>query len=170
MTLKNLPPLLAGIKDGKAQWQRIDNLDVARIGHFLSCHLIIEHYIEKFICAYSPAPFNWEAAGLSFNQKLNLISELKQFPEPYNIPPVLKHLNTVRNKLSHRVGFELSDEHLLPIKTFLNKVNNSESNASPSNFESTLDTFTMLVCTYFASAITYCEEQKACNKNGNWVL
>ncbi|WP_313338979.1 hypothetical protein [Stutzerimonas nitrititolerans] len=170
MLFKGLPPLLSGIKDGKTKWQQLDNVDFEKIGHFLSSHLVIEHYMEKYISAYSPAPFNWEGAGLTFNQKIILMSGLKHFPEPFNIPPVLKHLNSVRNKLSHKIDFELSDEHLLPIRQFISKTTKPEAGLSDGDFESTLSTFTMLVCAYFASAITYCEEQKANNRNGNWVL
>jgi hypothetical protein len=42
-----LPPLVAEIADGSVTWQRLEGLDYELLGYFLSCHLIIEHYLDE---------------------------------------------------------------------------------------------------------------------------
>jgi len=166
----NLPPLLDRFEEGRAQWKRFDNIDFEVVGLFLSCHLVIEHYLDEFLVAYSPAPFNWESAGLSFGQKVSLISDLKQFPEPYTIPSVLKHFNSLRNKLSHNVGFVLSVGTLLPEVQFLEKASKRYELPALDSVRGILDEFTTIICVYFAAAITHCAEQKHKGLNGAWKL
>ncbi|MFJ3153558.1 hypothetical protein ACIPIX_05375 [Pseudomonas protegens] len=169
----NLPPLLENFEDGKAKWKRFDEIDFEVIGFFLSCHLVIEHYLDEFLVAYSPAPFDWDSANLNFGQKVSLISTLKQFPEPYTIPSALKHFNSLRNKLSHNVKFVVSIEVLLPEIQFLQKIISREKSTvlmDLTDIKSVLDTFTGMVCVYFASAITHCAEQKHNGMNGVWKL
>ena len=166
----NLPPLLEKFEDGKAKWKTFNDVDFEVVGLFLSCHLVIEHYLDQFLVAYSPAPFSWEAANLTFGQKVSLISGLSQFPEPYTIPSVLKHFNSLRNKLSHDVSFVLSIDILLPEVQFLRKVNKRDGLPSLDDVKVILDEFTSMVCVYFASAITYCVEQRYKGLNGVWKL
>lgn len=166
----NLPPLLEKFEEGKAQWKRFDNVDFEVVGLFLSCHLVIEHYLDEFLIAYSPAPFNWESAGLSFGQKVSLITDLRQFPEPYTIPSALKHFNSLRNKLSHNVEFVLSVSILLPEVQFLQKISDRKGLPALDNVRVILDDFTSMICIYFASAITHCAEQRHKGLNGVWKL
>lgn len=169
----NLPPLIEKFEDGKAKWKRFDGIDFEVIGFFLSCHLVIEHYLDEFLVAYSPAPFGWDSANLTFGQKVSLISTLKQFPEPYNIPSVLKHFNSLRNKLSHNVKFVVSIDALLPEIQFLQKVAPPETSdllTELTDIKSVLHSFTGMVCVYFASAITHCAEQRHNGLNGVWKL
>ena len=169
----HLPPLLEGFEDGKAKWKRFDEIDFEVIGFFLSCHLVIEHYLDEFLVAYSPAPFDWDSANLTFGQKVSLISTLKQFPEPYIIPAVLKHFNSLRNKLSHNVKFVVSIDVLLPEIQFLQKITAREKLTAfdeLTDIKSVLDKFTGMVCVYLASAITHCAEQKHNGLNGVWKL
>lgn len=163
-----LPPLLEKFEDGKAKWKSFSDVDFELVGLFLSCHLIIEHYLEEFLSAYSPAPFNWEGANLTFGQKVSLVSDLKQFPEPWSIPAALKHFNSIRNKLSHDVAFVLSMDILLPEVQFLGKISERKNLPVLDDVRAVLDEFTTMVCIYLASAITHCAEQKHKGLNGVW--
>ena len=102
MKQHSLPPLVGGFQDGNVTWDRIESVDYDILGYLLSCHLIIEHYIDNFLVTYPGAPFSWGSARLTFSQKISLISGLS-FPEPYNLPPVIKHLNNVRNRFGHNI-------------------------------------------------------------------
>lgn len=166
----NLPPLLEKFEGGDAKWKGFDEIDFEVVGFFLSCHLVIEHYLDEFLVAYSPAPFDWESANLTFGQKVSLISKLKQFPEPYTIPAVLKHFNSLRNKLSHNVKFVVSMDILLPEIQFLQKITKGEHVKSLTDVAQVLDLFTGMVCVYFASAITHCVEQRHKGLNGVWKI
>lgn len=165
-----LPPLLERFENGQAIWKGFEGVDFEIIGLFLSSHLIVEHYLDEYLAAYSPAPFSWEAAKLTFGQKVALISNLKQFPEPWVIPATLKHFNSLRNKLSHDVSFVLSAEVLLPEVQFLQKVSSREGLGDLDAPAKIIQEFASLVCVYLASAITYCAEQKHNGQNGRWKL
>ena len=156
MTNHSLPPIVAGFADGKVTWQRLESIDYDTLGYLLSCHLIVEHYIDNFLATYPNAPFSWEAAKLTFGQKVALISGLP-FPEPYNLPPIIKHLNSLRNRFGHNVNAKLTDHDLLPFKQFLAKCTR-DGQPPADDFEDAkdlLNIFTMLVCAYFASAISH---------------
>lgn len=165
-----LPPLLEKSEGGEVKWKTFEDIDFEVVGIFLSCHLIIEHYIDAFLESYSPAPFDWNSANLTFAQKISLISGLKQFPEPYTIPSVLKHFNSIRNKLSHNVSFVLSVEALLPETQFLQKISSRVGLSDLDSVKAILDEFTSMVCVYFASAITHCIDQRHRGLNGVWRL
>jgi len=96
MTQHGLPPLVGGFSDGKVTWQRIESIDYDTLGYLLSCHLIIEHYVDHLLATHPGADFGWEGARHNFGQKVALISGFK-FPESYTFPPPIKHLNTLRS-------------------------------------------------------------------------
>jgi len=150
-----LPPLVAGFSDGNVTWQKIEAIDYDTLGYLLSCHLIIEHYLDNYLSTHPGAKFNWGAARLSFSQKITLIAGL-DFPDKYNFPPLIKHLNSVRNRFGHNINAKLTDEDLLPIRNFLEKcIGSKASDTLPSDAKEILGLFTTLVCAYFASAISY---------------
>ncbi|MDP9557811.1 UNVERIFIED_ORG: hypothetical protein J2W65_003459 [Pseudomonas parafulva] len=165
-----LPPLVEGFENGKAKWKSFDEVDFEVVGIFLSCHLVIEHYVDEFICAYSPAPFGWRDAKLTFAQKLGLISGLNNFPEPFTVPAVLKHFNSVRNRLSHRVDYRLTLKDLGPEIEYLQKTTKGNLPENGAGVKQVLECFASMICVYFASAITHCAEQKHNGMNGAWKL
>lgn len=151
-----LPPLVGGFKDGQVTWQRIESVNYDTLGYLLSCHLIIEHYMDHFLAVFPGARFGWEAARLTFNQKISLIGGVP-FPEPYNLPPVIKHLNTVRNRFGHNINAALSADDLVPIQQFLAKCTKASGRTDelPTQPKDILGLFTSIVCAYFASNISY---------------
>jgi hypothetical protein len=148
-----LPPLVGGFASGKVTWQRLEAIDYGTLGYLLSCHLIIEHYLDHFIPTRTRGALDWEGARLTFGQKVSLISTLP-FPELYNIPPTIKHLNSLRNKFSHNLSSKLSEEDLLPFRQFLQKCTKGVAEL-PSDPHELLSLYTMIVCAYFASAISH---------------
>jgi hypothetical protein len=156
MNTHSLPPLVGGFADGKVTWQRIESVDYDTLGYLLSCHLIIEHYMDHFLATHPGAGFGWQNARLTFGQKIALIAGLP-FPEPYNLPPVIKHLNSVRNHFGHNISATLSTDDLLPIRQFLAKCTKASGRDGepPSEPRELLRLFTSLVCAYFASAISH---------------
>jgi hypothetical protein len=161
MAKHSLPPLVGGFKDGQVTWQRLESVDYDSLGYLLSCHLIIEHYLDHFLAVSPGAPFGWEAARLTFNQKVSLISGLP-FPEPYNLPPVIKHLNALRNRFGHNINTSLSADDLLPIRQFLAKCTevSGRRDELPTDPKELLSLFTSIVCAYFASSISFHAQSK----------
>lgn len=151
MKEKSLPPLVGGIRDGKVTWQRLENLDYELLGYFLSCHLIIEHYLDEYLKTRYPK-LDWDASRQTFGQKVALLTT-DNYPEKYNSIPAIKHLNNLRNKLSHNIDFKIGSADLLPLPQYLKKCCGPELE-QPTEPRGILDLFTSMVCVWFASGIS----------------
>ncbi len=66
---RGLPPLVGQISKGSVTWQRLDSINYEELGYFLSCHLIIEHYIDEYL-KVQYENLSWEDCKLTFSQKL----------------------------------------------------------------------------------------------------
>ena len=144
-----LPPLIGRIAEGRVTWQRLQSIDYDMLGCILSCHLIVEHYLDHLIVASSKAPFDWDSARLTFAQKVSLIS--KMFKDPYNLPPTMKHLNSLRNKFSHNVNSQLAEEDMLPFRQFVEKL--LSGRPTPKDRKELLHLFTNFACAYLGGFI-----------------
>ena len=147
-----IPPLVESVEGGDVTWRRLEDLDFELLGYFLSCHLVLEHYVDHFLQGYSDRPFAWGKAKLTFGQKLSLLTG-ERFPEPWNPIPSLKHLNSLRNKFAHNISATLSKEDLLPLQEFLKKVMKGEGEL-PQEEREILETYTSLVGAFFAGSIS----------------
>lgn len=156
MKRAGLPPLVRGIRDGNVTWQRLENLDYELLGYFLSCHLIIEHYLDEYLKTRYPT-LNWDASKQTFGQKVSLLAT-ENYPEKYNSIPAIKHLNSLRNKLSHNIDFKISEADLLPLSYYLKKCCGLD-HEQPTEPKEILDLFTSMVCVWFASGISATAEQ-----------
>jgi hypothetical protein len=146
----SLPPLVGAIHSGNVTWQGISGVDFELLGYFLSCHLVIEHYMDEFLKATFPT-LDWDAAKPSFGQRVALLTDMG-LPDRFNCIPAIKHMNSIRNKLSHRIEFEIDVETLLPLKHYLQKV--SESEVQSSAPKELLEQFTTVCCATFAGNIS----------------
>ncbi len=151
-----LPPLVGAIRDGHVTWQRLGAIDYELLGYFLSCHLIIEHYLDEYLKTRYPT-LGWEASKQTFGQKVSLLAN-DNYPDKYNSIPAIKHLNSLRNKLSHNIDFKIAETELLPLSQYLKKCCGPglEQPVSP---KETLDLFTSMVCVWFASGISSTAQQ-----------
>lgn len=156
MKRSGLPPLIGDIRDGNVTWQRLENLDHELLGYFLSCHLIIEHYLDEYLKTRYPT-LNWDASKQTFGQKVSLLAT-NDYPEKYNSIPAIKHLNSLRNKLSHNIEFKISEEGLLPLSHYLRKCCGQDYEL-PTDPMEILDLFTSMVCVWFASGISSTAQQ-----------
>lgn len=153
MTKHGLPPLVGELKDGKVIWQSIEAVDYDSLGYLLSCHLIIEHYIDHFLETSPHESLGWKEARLTFAQKVALIGKV-HFPEPYDLVPAIKHLNSLRNKFSHNIRTALSETDLLPFIQCLEKWSKKGPADLPTETKEVLHLFTLVICAFFAGAIT----------------
>jgi hypothetical protein len=153
---RSLPLLVAGFADGEVVWQPIEVLDYDLLGHLLACHLVIEHYMNHFIAMHPGARFNWSGARLSFAQKVALISGIP-FPEEWNFVPAIKHLNAIRNRFGHKLNLTLTEVDVAPLAEYLRKCiyPKVKTEGVPSDPRAVLQLFTLVVCSYFAGAISH---------------
>lgn len=150
---RGLPPLVENISNGSVTWQRLDNINYEELGYFLSCHLIIEHYIDEYL-KVEYGSLTWEDCKLTFSQKISLLSKF-DISEPYKeLIPSIKAMNKIRNKISHRVDFKITTDDLEPLKYYLYGVYGEKKDKIPSNTLKLLDNYTMMVCVVFASTIS----------------
>lgn len=161
-----LPPVVAGFTDDGVTWQRIEAIDYDMLGYVLSCHLIIEHYMDNALVTLPFCDLDWEAARLTFGQKVALFSGVK-FVEPYNLPPVIKHLNSLRNRFGHDISARLTPEDMLPFRQFLEKCTKSKEKKKvrlPTKSKDVLHLFTSIACSYLASTISWQSKMKRASK------
>lgn len=151
MAHSRLPPRIAEITDGEVTWQRLEGINFEVLGYFLSCHLIIEHYLDEYLKICHPA-LDWEAARQTFGQKVALLSNLK-VSDKYDCIPAIKHTNSLRNKLSHDIEFKIKAEDLLPLSQYLAKAYEGKGEV-PTEPRDVLDQFTTITCVLFAGLIS----------------
>ena len=157
-----LPPRIKGYVAEGVEWERLAHVDLELMGYLLSCHLIIEHYLDHFLHAYVRPALDWEAAKLQFSQKIALVSKLNAFKPPYDFVPAMKHLNSLRNRYAHRIDVRLGAGDFLPIRRAVEKMANQpvegldkkEVLDKLNDERQLLELFTMLVCSWFGGAIT----------------
>ena len=148
--MKRLPPMVKGFDGGHVKWQNLDDIDFSLLGFVLSCHLIIEHYLDEMIGTYA-AGLNWDSARLTFAQKLALLPDAA-LPESHSPRAAIKDLNGLRNRLSHNIRFRPTDIDLQPFADFLTKVYKDPKDV-PSDPVAVLEQFTSTVCSWFGGWI-----------------
>ena len=61
------PPMLEKLTpEGEITWRKLQHLDVRTMGMMLTCHLVLEHYIDSFLAHASSNYLNWDKVNLSF--------------------------------------------------------------------------------------------------------
>ncbi|ATO19928.1 hypothetical protein BS636_09825 [Acinetobacter sp. LoGeW2-3] len=151
-TQYGLPPMVGEISSNGVEWKRMTGLKYEQLGYFLSCHLIIEHYIDEYL-KIRYEDLEWTNAKLSFNSKLALISNFLNHGKYKDCISTIKYMNSLRNKVSHRVGFQITIEDLQPLVKYLKTIYENQKEVSDNIFE-ILDEFTSMVCVSFAGSIS----------------
>mgnify|MGYP003582053179 CR=1 FL=1 len=148
--MRKLPPLVKSFNGSNVEWQKLEDVNFEFLGYLLSCHLIIEHYLDEVIMTLG-TELNWEPAKLTFSQKVALFPQ-NLLPEPYNPIPAIKHLNSIRNKIAHNIKSRPEDINLLPIKDYLSATYRDAKDI-PSEPIELLEQFTSMVCACFGGWI-----------------
>ena len=150
MDRNRLPPLLREITNGEVAWQRLEDIDYESLGYFLSCHLIIEHYLDEYLKTCYPE-LDWDAARQTFNQKVALLSKIG-LPQQFDCIPAIKHMNAIRNKLSHNIEYRIETSNLGPMADYIVSATEGKI-VIPANTKELLDQFMSTVCVWFAGVI-----------------
>lgn len=105
-------------KEVDAERKRFDVLmaqDHDLIGRLLKCHLVVEHYMERYLCKRL-GDESLTRARLSFFQKAHLLPDHEA---PALAKPGILQLNAIRNKFAHSLDAPLVDTDLGPIADFV---------------------------------------------------
>lgn len=87
--------------------------DADKIGRVLKAHLVVEHYLTVFLRAANPNLGDIER--FRFNDKVEMIGGHENLVV-LSLKPALKKLNSIRNKMAHRLRFELTDADCEPLR------------------------------------------------------
>lgn len=144
--MRSLPPIVGGVDGNMLQLRTLEDVDFELLGYLLSCHLVVEHYLDEFLMTLG-TKLHWEAAKLTFAQKLALFPP-EVFPNGSEVLGAVRHLNSMRNKVAHNIKAKSSDLDFRPLAAFLSKVYEGRQPV-PSEPLAVLEEFTSLVCSGF---------------------
>lgn len=127
----------------------------------LLCHLIIEHYMDKYLKVIFPNSFNLinNAPKFTFDQKLHMCvasnSPLMGFYKE------IKELNAMRNKYVHNLNYNAPSDFILKLKK-----NTLFKNFYPDN-QSLEDENILMIFTRFLCSVMYgyTQEEMRCRKD-----
>lgn len=143
--------MFGGVTNGSVIWNRIVDIDHKLLGYFLTCHLVIEHYMDEYLKATIPR-LDWEKPRLTFGQRVNLLTwKVLVNDEKYDPIPAIKHMNTLRNKISHRLEIKLDLDALKPLSDYMRKLSSPRPYAAPVDPKELLEAFVGTCCATFAS-------------------
>ena len=126
--------------------------DHTRFGRVVKCHLITEVYIERYLRKKLPLS-NLSDARLSYYQKVMLLPE--HGSAPAIIKPGLLRLNKIRNKFAHSLDAEVLVDELSSMTGILEMSGRNTENIDAID---TIETFTILACTWLLVSPPHLEE------------
>ncbi|MBW4788827.1 hypothetical protein BVZ31_04715 [Alcaligenes faecalis] len=145
--MRSLPPIINGVEGNHLQLQKNEGVDFEFLGYLLSCHLVIEHYLDEFLMTLG-TKLRWEAAKLTFSQKTSMFPP-DLFPHGAETIAAIRHLNSLRNKVAHNIKVKAVDLDFEPFNLFLSLTCKGKKSV-PTEPIAVLEDFTSLVCSGFA--------------------
>lgn len=106
---------------GRLQLSRLRGAAYRSIGVVLICHLQIEHYIDHLLRLLSAGQLDFEGAGLSFAQKVKLLSQSDSPLAELNLLAAIRELNALRNRLSHRLDDRRTEANVTAMRAALQR-------------------------------------------------
>lgn len=154
-----LPPVVDEIKDGEVKLKKLENIDYKTLGDVLTLHLIIEHYLDKFLQENCPK-LNWADANLRFSDKVRLFSKSPN-GEKNKLTRTLRKFNILRNNFSHNINYKMKKKDIEPFALFLKGFIQKGKKIPTAEIE-ILNDYTSLVCYWLAGALKL-------TVRGNWA-
>jgi hypothetical protein len=96
------------IDDLFREFNAIWDQDTHSIGRVLRAHLAADYFMTAAIASTNPHLGSLESARLSFSQKVELIPD--DDPSMSFLKPGLRRLNTIRNRMAHRLRVDITAE------------------------------------------------------------
>jgi hypothetical protein len=144
--MRTLPLVVGGVDGNSLKLEALEAVDFEFLGYLLSCHLVIEHYLDEFLMTMG-TKLRWQTAKLSFSQKLALFPP-NVFPDGLEVVAALRHLNVLRNKVAHNIRTKPSELNFGPFAEFLT-LRYKGTRQAPTESIALLEEFTQLMCSGF---------------------
>ena len=116
------------------------------MGRVLKCHLIVEHYIDRFLSAHYGIE-DIDGVRLTFFQKAQLLPS--QRTAASFVKPGVLGLNTIRNRFGHTLDTEIREQDLGAINEVLAIARRGVAFADAIQ---RLEAFTTVACTFLIVA------------------
>jgi hypothetical protein len=166
----SLPPFFGdNFRTNGPEWRRVKKVNFELIGRVLACHLIVEHYLTKYLELNTPTDLSWDAAKLSFSQKIALACGKDSPICNNNLHEGILTLNRIRNDFSHNIEVALDSKKIDNLKKILKAFSIKSEDSAKYSDVAIVEIFTMMACSYFAG---YCsckyskkDETKKINNN-----
>ncbi len=150
--------MFGGVENGSIVWKGVADIDHLLLGYFLTCHLVIEHYMDEYLKATIPQ-LDWEKSKLTFGQRMNLLKwEVLVSEKQFDPIPAIKHMNALRNKISHRLEIALDADALRPLADYIRGLI-PQPHQVPSEPKELLQMFVGTCCATFASHLSFKHQQ-----------
>jgi len=141
--LQDAPQIEADFKAFKHEYQNLLQVDHVSKALILQSHLVVEYYLTQYLEAANPASPKIGTAKLSFALKLELADNPKA--NFYFLLPGIRALNSVRNKIAHRLDFIPGEPDFAPILECVRIWHTAAQKPVPQGLDA-LATFTEIVC------------------------
>ncbi|MDB6058056.1 MAG: hypothetical protein JWO95_1900 [Verrucomicrobiales bacterium] len=144
--LQDAPNIETDFEQFKQQYRQLLEIDHASKAVVLQSHLVVEYYMTQYLHAANPASPKIGTAKLTFAQKLELVDH-PQANFQFLLDGV-RALNTIRNKIAHRLDFVLSAQDLAPIVAAVEIWHTAAKKPIPQGLDA-LTIFSEVVCAFF---------------------
>ena len=94
---------------------------------------------------------DWDAARQTSTQKVALLSKIG-LPQQFDCIPAIKHMNAIRNKLSHNIEFRIEMSNPGPMVDYMVSATEGKMKI-PADTKALLEQFTSMVCVWLAGCI-----------------
>ena len=130
------------------EYKRFLDEEEASVSLILRLHLVVEHYLNEYLVAANPSLGNFDASGLRFAQKIALADNKRS--TIHLLIPGLRCLNSLRNKLVHRLRFDPNSHDLGAIEDFVRMWRSAGGYQVPIGLEAVED-FALLASSFLSS-------------------
>jgi hypothetical protein len=143
--LQDAPHIEADFEAFKQQYRSLLEIDHASKALILQSHLVVEYYVTQYLEAANPASPKIGTARLTFTQKL----ELADHPQVnfHFLMDGIRALNTIRNKIAHRLDFVPKEQDFAPILECVRIWHTAARKPIPQGLN-ILSVFTEIVCAF----------------------
>lgn len=148
--LADAPAIEAEFHAFKKKYRELWNADHEAKVIVLQCHLILEAFLTDYLQHANPASARIGETRLTFAQKADLAYNPK-----INFAFLMvgvKALNTLRNRLAHRVAYNVTDDDIRPMANALKIWRDAAGDPMPQGL-AIVTTFTELACGFLDGTV-----------------
>ena len=138
----HMPEILETFERENARFKALMSQDHDLLGRVLKCHLVVEHYLERFLSVHFGIE-DLAQVKLTFHQKAKLLPD--QASAAAFVKPGVVRLNAIRNQFGHTLRPVLTIQDLGPMNDVLGIARAGVQFDEPIQ---AIEAFTTVACTW----------------------